>query len=319
LCFAYRDHEICSMAPPSSGGTAMAQILGMLEHTGFAQAAPMSATALHLYAEAAKLAFADRNRYVADSDFVAVPPGLTDRAYLAARARTIGATAGPAATAGMPPGMPLSRADDRSPELPSTSHLSVVDARGNAVSMTTTVETIFGSHLMTGGYILNNQLTDFSFVAAEDGKPVANRVEPGKRPRSSMTPVLVFERRPDGTRGALRLAAGSPGGSFIINFVGKVLVATLDWRLPLDEALALPNFGSRNAGATGALELERGRFPQSLAQELQALGHATADIPVDSGVHAIARTCAPVQAGKTRRCWLQGAADPRRDGRAVGH
>jgi gamma-glutamyltranspeptidase/glutathione hydrolase len=318
LCFAYRDHEICSMAPPSSGGTAIAQILGMLEHTGFAQAAPMSATALHLYAEAAKLAFADRNRYVADSDFVTVPPGLTDRAYLAIRAQSIGTAASAAALPGVPPGTPLARADDRSPELPSTSHLSVVDARGNAVSMTTTVETIFGSHLMTGGYILNNQLTDFSFVAEEDGRPVANRVEAGKRPRSSMTPVLVFARGADGSRGALRLVAGSPGGSFIINFVGKVLVATLDWQLPLDEALALPNFGSRNAGLSGALEIERDRFPAALAQDLQALGHTAADIPVDSGVHAIARACTPTPAAKARSCFWQGAADPRRDGRAVG-
>ena len=318
LCFPYRAYEICSMPPPSSGGIALAQMLGMLESTGFARAAPLSVEAVHMFSEAAKLAFADRNRFVADADFIAVPGGLTDRDYLVARAREIGPLATGVAQPGNPPGIKLSRADDQSPELPSTSHLSVVDGRGNAVAMTTSIETIFGSHLMVNGFILNNQLTDFSFVPEHDGKPVANRVEPRKRPRSSMSPVLVFERNADGSRGPLKLVAGSPGGSVIINFVAKVLVGSLDWKLPLKDVLELPNFGSRNLGANGTLELERGRFPPEVAQGLRALGHEVVELSIESGVHAIERICdTPVPARK-QRCHWAGAADPRRDGQAFG-
>ena len=318
LCFNYRRYEICSMPTPSSGGIALAQMLGMLENTGFAAAAPMSVEAVHLFSEAAKLAFADRNRYVADADFTYVPAGLTDRDYLTARSREIGAAASGVAQPGSPPGVKLSRADDQSPELPSTSHLSIVDARGNAVSMTATIETIFGAQLMVNGFILNNQLTDFSFVPEHDGKPVANRVEPGKRPRSSMSPVLVFERRDDGSRGPLKLVAGSPGGSVIISFVAKVLVASLDWKLPLKEVLALPNFGSRNLGARGTLELERYRFPAEVAQGLRALGHDVTELSIESGVHAIERVCSTAQAPARVKCHWAGAADPRRDGQAYG-
>ena len=318
LCFVYREHEICSMPPPSSGGIALAQMLGMLENTAFASAAPMSAQAVHLFSEAAKLAFADRNRYVADTDFTAVPDGLTDKAYLASRAREIGALASGIARPGTPPGIKVSRTDDASPELPSTSHMSIVDERGNAVSMTTTIETIFGAHMMVNGFILNNQLTDFSFVHEHDGKQVANCVEPGKRPRSSMSPVLVFKRREDGTRGPLMLVAGSPGGSVIIGFVAKVLVGTLDWKLPLKHVLELPSFGSRNLGTNGVLELERNRFPQDVTRELQAMGHSIVPLSIDSGVHAIQRICSHGAGGARSHCVWAGAADPRRDGIAVG-
>ncbi len=318
LCFPYRAYEICSMPPPSSGGIALAQMLGMLESTGFARAAPLSVDAVHMFSEAAKLAFADRNRFVADTDFIAVPGGLTDRDYLVARAREIGPLATGVAQPGNPPGIKLSRADDQSPELPSTSHLSVVDGRGNAVSMTTSIETIFGAHLMVNGFILNNQLTDFSFVPEHDGMPVANRVEPRKRPRSSMSPVLVFERNADGSRGPLKLVAGSPGGSVIINFVAKVLVGSLDWKLPLKDVLELPNFGSRNLGAKGTLELERGRFPPAVAQGLRALGHEVVELSIESGVHAIERICDTPAPARKPRCHWDGAADPRRDGQAFG-
>ncbi|MBL8376274.1 MAG: gamma-glutamyltransferase [Burkholderiales bacterium] len=322
LCFPYRAYEICSMPPPSSGGIALAQMLGMLDAAGFAAAPPFSAEAVHLFSEAAKLAFADRNRYVADSDFVIVPPGLTDPAYLRERARAIGAASSGLARAGVPPGVQLSRADDRSPELPSTSHLSIVDARGNAVAMTTTIETIFGSQLMVNGFILNNQLTDFSFLAEHEGKPVANRVEAGKRPRSSMSPVLVFERGADGKRGPLVLVAGSPGGSVIISFVAKVLVASLDWKMPIKQVLELPNFGSRNLGSAGTLEVERGRFPADLTRELRAKGHDVVELAIESGVHAISRVCdspAPTRQGAGNgSCRWHGAADPRRDGTAAG-
>ena len=318
LCFDYRAHVICSMPPPSSGGIALAQMLGMLEHTGFDRAAPMSADAVHLFAEAGKRAFADRNLYVADPDFVAVPRGLTDRDYLAQRARGIGPVASAAAQAGQPPGTTLSLAPDRSPELPSTSHLSIVDARGNAVSMTTTIETVFGAHLMVNGYLLNNQLTDFSFIATENGRAVANRVEAGKRPRSSMTPVLVFERRPDGTRGPLVLISGSPGGSAIINYVAKTLVASLDWKLPLQEVLSLPNFGSRNIGPNGTLELEAGHAAPALVERLRAMGHEVRELDLASGVHAIERVCRDAGARLLRHCVWIGAADPRREGQAAG-
>jgi gamma-glutamyltranspeptidase/glutathione hydrolase len=318
LCFAYRQFEVCSMPPPSSGGIALAQMLGMLESTNFAAVSPMSADAVHLFAEASKLAFADRNRYVADTDFTFVPGGLTDRNYLVERSRDIGPLASGIAKPGTPPGVRLSRTDDRSPELPSTSHLSVVDARGNAVSMTTSIETIFGAHLMVNGFILNNQLTDFSFVPEQDGAPVANRVEPGKRPRSSMSPVLVFDRLDDGSRGPLRLVAGSPGGSVIINFVAKVLVGSLDWKLPLKDVLELPNFGSRNLGARGALELERYRFPADVSAELAGFGHEVVPLSIESGVHAIERVCTGQAAPPRRNCRWAGAADPRRDGQAVG-
>lgn len=318
LCFAYRRYEICSMPPPSSGGIALAQMLGMLENTAFAAAGPMSAEAVHLFSEAAKLAFADRNRYVADADFIFVPGGLTDRKYLAERSRDIGPLASGIARPGSPPGVRLSRADDQSPELPSTSHLSVVDARGNAVSMTTSIETIFGSHLMVNGFLLNNQLTDFSFVPEQDGAPVANRVEPGKRPRSSMSPVLVFERRADGSRGPLHLVAGSPGGSVIINFVAKVLVGKLDWQLPIKDVLELPNFGSRNLGTRGAVELERNRFPSDVTELLRGMGHEVVPLSIDSGVHAIERVCTPAPKRGQPDCRWAGAADPRRDGVALG-
>ncbi|MFN0162288.1 MAG: gamma-glutamyltransferase [Burkholderiales bacterium] len=323
LCFAYRAYEICSMPPPSSGGIALAQMFGMLEATDFAAAPPFSAESVHLFSEVAKLAFADRNRYVADSDYVVVPRGLTDSTYLRERARSIGASASGLARAGVPPGVQLSRADDRSPELPSTSHLSIVDARGNAVAMTTTIETIFGAQLMVNGFMLNNQLTDFSFLAEQDGKPVANRVEAGKRPRSSMSPVLVFERREDGKRGPLVLVAGSPGGSMIISFVAKVMVASLDWKMPIKQALELPNFGSRNLGTAGTLEVERGRFPVGLARELRNKGHDVVELAIESGVHAIMRVCDGPSAkrqgaGNGEGCRWHGAADPRRDGTAVG-
>ena len=318
LCFPYRAYEICSMPAPSSGGIALAQMLGILEATDFDRAPPMSAEAVHLFAEAGKLAFADRNKYVADTDFITMPSGLTDKSYLASRARGITATASAAAQSGTPPGVLLSLADDQSPELPSTSHLSVVDARGDAVSMTTTIETIFGAHIMVNGYLLNNQLTDFSFVAHHEGKPVANRVEPGKRPRSSMAPVLVFRRNEDGTRGPLTMISGSPGGSVIINFVAKTLVGSLDWKLPLKDVLELPNFGSRNLGPKGALELETGRFPSDVTARLKAMGHDVRDLNIGSGVHAIERVCAMDRSSPRTRCHWVGAADPRRDGQAAG-
>ncbi|RCS57047.1 gamma-glutamyltransferase [Parvibium lacunae] len=310
LCHDYRQYRICGMPPPSSGAVALAQILGVLEHTDIARYRPeqgnagewlLHPQAVHLYSEAARLAYADRGQHVADPDFVRVPvAGLLDKNYLARRAQLLGERSMVKANPGVPPGVSMSWAPDRSPELPSTSHLSVVDQFGQAVSMTTTIEAAWGSKLMLGGFLLNNQLTDFSFVSQENGVPVANRLEPGKRPRSSMAPTLVYDRE----QKTLLFALGSPGGSAIINYVGKTLVGVLDWGLDVQQAINLPNFGSRN----GPTELEKGRAPEALIEALRARGHSVNIIDQTSGLQGIQR-----EAGG----WFAGA-DPRREGVAMG-
>ncbi|WP_255581495.1 gamma-glutamyltransferase [Cupriavidus sp. AU9028] len=319
ICTDYRRWTVCGMPPPSSGGIAIAQMLGMLAAmpaTDIARATPAerdgrlepSVQGAHLFSEVGRLAYADRARYVADTDFVPLPGGswrsLVDPAYLAKRAAAIGERSIGVAQPGTPAGVTLAMADDRSPELPSTSHLSVVDRYGNAISMTTSIEHQFGSRQMVRGFLLNNQLTDFSFVAEENGQPVANRVQPGKRPRSSMAPTLVFER---GTR-ELVMTLGSPGGSAIINYVGKALVGTLDWKLDLQQAIALPNVGSRN----GPTELEQGRVSEALVQGLKARGHDIRLMEQTSGLQGIMRVTVD-----GRPAWF-GGADPRREGVAMG-
>jgi len=302
VCGPYRQWKVCGMPPPSSGGIAVLQVLGMLQRLAPESLPSDSIRAAHLVAEAERLAYADRARYLADSDFVPVPgSGLLAPAYLARRAalvqpdRSLGH-----AQPGTPPGAPLAEfADDASPELAATSHLSIVDAQGNAVAMTSSIEYAFGSQQMVRGFPLNNQLTDFSFVAEQDGKPVANRIEPGKRPRSSMAPTMVFDRD-----GKLVLALGSAGGSAIINHVVKTLLGVLDGKLDVQQAIALPNFGSRN----GPTELELGTAAEGWAQPLRALGHEVRMIDMTSGVHAIQRT---------PDGW-RGGADPRREGTAKG-
>jgi gamma-glutamyltranspeptidase / glutathione hydrolase len=316
LCFDYRTRRICGMPPPSSGTLAVAQMLGMLSGRDLSGLAPLAAPwgrepnvqAVHLFSEAGRLAYADRARYVADPDFVALPGGdasalLSDR-YLQSRAVRIGERSMGRAEPGVPLPNAVTQADDRSPELPSTSHVSVVDGFGNSLSMTTTIENAFGAQIMVRGFLLNNQLTDFSFVPEENGVPVANRVQPAKRPRSSMTPLLVFDR----DSGAVVMSVGSPGGSAIINYVAKVLVSTLDWQMDLQEAIGLPNFGSRN----GPTELERGRASPGLIEALAARGHEVTVIEQTSGLQGIARV---KRDGRDR--WF-GAADPRREGVALG-
>ena len=318
LCVPWRRWVVCGMPPPSSGGLAVAQILGIVEAAG---APPLAgpdgaprADGVHAFAEAGALAFADRARYVADPAFVAPPPGLLDPAYLARRAALIRERATGRAPAGEPgAATPRAAADEASLEQPATSHLSIVDAHGDAVSMTTTIEDQFGARTMVRGFLLNNQLTDFSFAATEGGAPVANRVEPGKRPRSSMAPTLVFERAggPDDAprRGALAMAIGSPGGSQIIGYVARTLLLTLRDGHDLQSAIAMPNLGSRN----GPVELEAGRAPAGLAEALRARGHEVREIAMTSGLHGIVRHC-----DAARRCTLVGAADPRREGLALG-
>ena len=282
LCGPYRQWRVCSMAPPSAGGVAVLQILGILQRTNFARAPPLSADAVHLFAEAGRLAYADRARYSGDPDFVSVPTAqLLEPDYLNRRAKLIGERSMRTALPG-------------DTEAAGTSHISIVDAQGNVASMTTTIEATFGSRIMVRGFLLNNELTDFDFVPGS-----ANEIAPGKRPRSSMAPTIVFD-----PQGAIRLAVGSPGGPNIINYVAKTLVAMLDWRLDAQAAAAAPNFGSRN----GPTLLEAGDFYEAMKGPLEARGHAVEANPLTSGVHAVER----VPSG-----W-RGGADPRREGTARG-
>jgi gamma-glutamyltranspeptidase/glutathione hydrolase len=300
LCAPYRVFRICSMAPPSSGGLAVLQILGLLEGFDLAAEQPNSEQAVHWISQASRLAFADRERFVADPAFSPVPAvGLLDREYLKRRAQLIDSQrdAGEA-PAGEPPGaQPLVSA--QSPEFENTSHVSVVDGWGQAVSMTTSIENAFGSGLMVNGYLLNNQLTDFSLVPQKGGYRVANRVEAGKRPRSSMAPMMVFD-----AQGQLQMIAGSPGGSRIINYVAHALVAMIDWNLGPQAAADLPKFGHRN----DSLALEAGTVLARAADSFRARGHRVQVTDMNSGLHLIQRR---------GELWL-GGADPRREGVALG-
>jgi gamma-glutamyltranspeptidase/glutathione hydrolase len=282
LCGPYRQWRVCSMAPPSSGGVAVLQILALLERSGFERAAAHSAAAVHLFAEAGRLAYADRARYLGDPDFVAVPTQkLLDRSYLDRRARLIGEHS-------------MRHALPGDTEAAGTSHITIVDAEGNVAAMTTTIESTFGSRIMVRGFLLNNQLTDFDFTPGG-----ANAIAPRKRPRSSMAPTIVF-----GPNGEVRLAVGSPGGPNIINYVAKALVAMLDWGLDVQSALAVPNFGSRN----GPTLLEQASAYENLRPELEKRGHEVQTVRLTSGLHGVER----VPGG-----W-RGGADPRREGRVRG-
>ena len=323
LCTDYKQWKVCGMPPPSSGGIAIAQILGTLQalearnpQLAIGSMPPVKSTspagleptpeAVHLLAEAGRLAFADRGLYIADADFVPVPvAGLVAPDYLAKRSALIGERSMGTAKPGTPSGIQVAYAPDRSPLRISTSQVVAVDDWGGAVSMTTTVEAAFGAHVMVQGFLLNNQMTDFSFVPEEHGQPVANRVEPGKRPRSAMAPTLVFDRH----SGELLATVGSPGGSQIIEYVSKSLVAMLDWNLDPQAAISLPNFGSRN----GATELEQGLFSPALKQALKDKGHVLSEIDMTSGIQAIVRT-----RDANGKVLLNGGADPRREGEAVG-
>jgi gamma-glutamyltranspeptidase/glutathione hydrolase len=314
LCTDYKRWRVCGMPPPSSGGIAVAQMLGIFANRNISVVPPHTVDgqlepqvdAVHLFSEAGRLAFADRALYVADPDFVPVDIfALTNRDYLADRARLITDRSMGRAQPGVPAGYRIVWAPDRSPLRVSTSHISVVDAYGNALAMTTTIEDQFGARIMVRGFLLNNQLTDFSFVPSEDGRPVANRVQAGKRPRSSMAPTLVFDRAAN----ELVATVGSPGGSLIINYVAKTLVGILDWNLDIQQAIALPNFGSRN----GPTELERGRFGPAVIEALKARGHDVREIDMTSGLQGIVRVRLPGEPPG----WA-GGADPRREGIALG-
>jgi gamma-glutamyltranspeptidase/glutathione hydrolase len=324
LCTPWRTWRVCGFPPPSSGHLAVMQILGIVDHLGAAVPGALSggrpgADFLHRYTEAARLAYADRALYVADPAFVPAPGGrweqMLDPAYLRERAAQVGERSMGVATAGVPPAWqraasaprPLFAAQPAQPE-GGTSHISIVDADGRALAMTTTIEAVWGARILAdggtglpGGYLLNNELTDFSFAPADaQGRPIANRVQPGKRPRSSMSPTLVF----DAASGALRMSAGSPGGAAIIHFTAKTLLGTLAFGLDAQRAIDLPNFGSLN----GPTLLERGRFDAATVDALKARGHAVQEVEMTSGLQAIERTPSG---------WF-GGADPRREGIAMG-
>ena len=301
VCGAYHIWRLCGMGPPSSGAVALQQMLGILEAQDLRRMGP-GAEAAHWFTEAGRLAFADRALYLADPAFISVPVrGLIDRDYIRSRAGLIS----PERSMGRakPGDPPHRRAQLLAPSdgiENGTSHISVVDADGNAVAMTTTIEDGFGSRLMTkGGFLLNNELTDFNFAPEEDGKPVANRVEPGKRPRSSMAPTLVFD-----AFGRLHAVVGSPGGSQIIGYVAKTLVALLDWKMDPQQAVDFGNFGSRN----GPTELEKGTEAEAWKAALEAKGHEVRLLEMTSGTQAIV---------KTPEGFL-GGADGRREGVAIG-
>ncbi len=333
VCGNYGNYQVCGMGSPSSGGLTILQMLGILSNFDLKGLKPDSPAAVHLFSEAGRLAFSDRSIYMADSDFVSVPTAallnpdyLRERSQLINLQRSLGT-----ATPGQLPNLQSSTLEPVSSiacfpnsgcvevppstltwgispagEFPSTTHISIVDRFGNAVSMTTSIEDAFGSRLMVRGFLLNNQLTDFSFAPEVEGKPVANRIQPGKRPRSSMSPTLVFANsdNPLSTQPQLKMVIGSPGGSNIINYVAKVLVATLDWNLDIQEAISLPNFGSRN----GATELEAGTIIADLKPALEAIGHRIQVMDLNSGLHGIVVNSAG----------LTGGVDPRREGKAIG-
>ena len=301
VCAPYRGYNVCGMGPPSSGGLAVAQTLGMLDHFSLAGTGPNSPNALHLIAEAERLAFADRAGYVGDSDVVPVPvKGMVDAGYLAERARLIDPAKARDGLVdpGHPPG---AEAAYRGPDDPlkglSTAHMSIVDRFGNAISFTTTVESAFGARLMVRGFLLNNQLTDFSFRPEWRGRPAPNRVAPGKRPRSSMSPTIVLDRD-----GRFLMAVGSPGGSRIIGYTARAVLGVLAWNLDMQGAVDLPHVMNRG----GATEVEEELIPA--IADLKAMGHQVEVGRMISGLQGILKTPAG----------LAGGADRRREGVVLG-
>ena len=306
LCTPYREWRVCGPQLPSSGGVTTQQVLGILAQLELPAIATQPVQAIHLFAEANRLAFADRNLFLGDPQFVAAPVAqLLDAGYLRARASLIDPAKAMATVA---PGEPVPRAawnyaPGRASERPSTSHFSIVDRFGDGVAMTTSVQGAFGSQLMVGGFILNNQLTDFDYVPTAGGRPVANRVEGGKRPLSSMAPTMLLDER-----GRLRLAIGSPGGTRIIGFVAQSVVGIVDWQLDVQQAVAAPHFLAEE----GPIEIEEGTALAAHEQALEALGHNVAVNGMNSGLHAIA-----VEHTRRGRV-LFGGVDPRREGAALG-
>ena len=330
ICTTYRAYWVCGMPPPSSGGIAVAQALGMLENYSMSTFAPTkmdseggkpAVLGVHLVSEAERLAYADRNKYVGDTDFISLPGGspdaLLNKDYLRSRAnlirfdKSLGVTTAGSFAGFVPNGVSSNEGNG-------TTHMTIVDKEGNVVSMTTTVESSMGSWRMARGFLLNNQLTDFSFTPTDAAGPIANRVGPGKRPRSSMSPTLVFTKAADGTRGDFMMGTGSPGGAAIIQFVTKTLVGALDWGMNAQQATSMVNFGAANSATTGI----GGEHPNvdatslgandTLVTGLRALGHTVSVAQQSSGTGTVIKTTvngAPA---------FVGGADPRREGLVLG-
>jgi gamma-glutamyltranspeptidase / glutathione hydrolase len=306
VCAPYRVWTICGMPPPSSGGIAVVQILQLLQGFDLSSLDPASVEATNLFLEAARLAYADRATHLGDIDFVDVPvAGLVDTNYLAERAQLIKpGKVMEDAPAGNPPGAKTAYLTMEPGEIPATSHFSIVDGEGNVLAMTTTIESAFGSRLMVDGFLLNNQLTDFTFVPRDEKGPVANRVEPGKRPLSSMSPTLVFD-----DQGRPVITVGSPGGPLIISFVAKTLFGLLDWDMTMQEAVSRPNLFPYNKTAI----IERDTPLSTQQQALEALGYGVREGNLASGLHGIT-----IHYDENGNRLLQGGADPRREGTAQG-
>ncbi|WP_430513294.1 gamma-glutamyltransferase [Pannonibacter phragmitetus] len=303
VCISYRALDVCGMGPPSSGAVAVSQILGIAENFDLRALGPQNPESWRVIGDAQRLAFADRERYLADPDFVPAPiKGLTSKDYLAKRAALLDDGKALAADA-VKPGEPewdhaFNYGIGEALDMPSTSHFVITDKDGNTVSMTTTIESGFGSRLMTGGFLLNNELTDFSFKTHDGSLPVANRVEPGKRPRSSMAPTIVMKD------GKPLLAIGSPGGSQIIGYVAQALIAYIDWQMPVEQIVAQPHLINR----FGTYDLEAGTAAEQFAEPLKAMGYEVKLSEMNSGLHVIEFT----------PDGLAGSADPRREGTAMG-
>ncbi|USE35379.1 gamma-glutamyltransferase [Endozoicomonas sp. SCSIO W0465] len=300
VCMDYREYQVCGMGPPSSGGLTVGQMLGLLDHHKLSELGKDNPDSWQLIGDATRLAFADRGQYIADPDFVNVPKGLLDKSYLLGRSQLLH-TGRPlqAVAPGLPPGVDqVSHAPGEALELPATTHISIVDGDGNAVAMTSSVENAFGSRLMVRGFLLNNSMTDFSFRPFIDGKPVANRIAPGKRPMSSMSPTIVLRD------GQPYMLLGSAGGSRIIVHVAKTIIAHLDWQLPVNEAVSL----SHRINMHGHYELEAGTDAEALVKPLKAMGYKVSVRDLNSSLHAIV----------IKASGLEGAADPRREGAVMG-
>jgi len=299
-CSAYRQYNICGMGPPSSGAITVSQTLGILENTNINKMSADKAKTWHIISEASRLAFADRGLYIADPDFVNIPSGLLSKSYLQSRSKLINkSSTSKTIKPGHPPAKVAYQFDQgRSPEQDSTSHFVIVDLEGNIVSMTSTIENGFGSRLMVNGFLLNNELTDFSFAPTKNGNRIANSVEAGKRPRSSMAPTIVFKGDQP------YLAIGSPGGSRIINYVTNTLIALLDWNAPLQTALDMPHIVNR----FGTMDLEKNSKATDLANDFKELGYKVSERDLNSGLHAVIFT----------ENGMIGAADNRREGIALG-
>ena len=332
ICAAYRTWWVCGMPPPSSGGLAVAQTLGVLENFDLSLHKPTdmddnggkpTAFGVHLVSEAQRLAYADRDRYVADTDFVPLPGGsparMIDKTYLRQRASLINLTrsigTAPAGDLGPVMGLAVPSGEN------GTTHISIVDGRGNVVSLTTTIESGFGAfHMTRGGFLLNNQLTDFSAAPTDaGGLPIANRVAAGKRPRSSMAPTLVFRSDSTGARGEFRMATGSPGGATIIQYVGKTLVGVLDWGMDAQQATSMIDFGAANNPNTNVgsehpnVNLANGGNNDALITGLRALGHTVNTAAQSSGIGTIVR-----RSNTAGFFYYEGGADPRREGVVLG-